>query len=78
MLGFHRTVLLGLLTATSGALTAAAQTFDNSGNNLLNGAYFVREVMFTEIDTSGAIGKAQSAIGTATSMATATTPSADR
>lgn len=66
MLHFHRTILLGLLTAASGALTVAAQTFDNSGNSLLNGAYFVREVMFTQIGENGAIGKAQSAIGTVT------------
>jgi uncharacterized protein (TIGR03437 family) len=32
----------------------------------LNGAYFIREVMFTQIDATGAIGKAQSAIGSAT------------
>jgi uncharacterized protein (TIGR03437 family) len=67
MLHFHRNFLLGLLTAASGVLTVGAQTFDSSGNSVLNGTYFVREVMFTQVDnTSGAIGKGQSAIGTAT------------
>jgi uncharacterized protein (TIGR03437 family) len=66
MLPFYRTILLGLLTAASGAFSVHAQTFDNSGNSVLNGVYFIREVMFTQIDGSGAIGKAQSAIGTAT------------
>lgn len=47
-----------------GALTVAAQTFDNSGNGLLKGTYFVREVMFTQISSKGAIGEAQSAVGT--------------
>ena len=58
MLPFHRTVLLGLLTAASGAFSLHAQTFDSSGNSVLNGAYFIREVMFTQIDATGAIGKA--------------------
>jgi uncharacterized protein (TIGR03437 family) len=66
MLPFYRTILLGLLTAVSGAFSVHAQTFDNSGNSVLNGVYFIREVTFTHIDGSGAIGKAQSAIGTAT------------
>ena len=66
MLPFYRTILLGLLTVASGTFSVHAQTFDNSGNSVLNGAYFIREVMFTQIDGSGAIGKAQSAIGTAT------------
>jgi hypothetical protein len=66
MFHFHRMVLLGLLTVASGALTVDAQTFDTSGNSVLNGAYFIREVMFTQIDGSGAIGQGQSAIGTAT------------
>jgi uncharacterized protein (TIGR03437 family) len=66
MLHSHRTILLGLLTAASGAWTVGAQTFDSSGNSILNGVYFVREVMFTQVDGSGAIGQAQSAIGRAT------------
>ena len=66
MLPFHRTILLGLLTAAFGVLSVHAQTFDNRGNSVLNGIYFIREVMFTQIDGTGAIGKAQSAIGSAT------------
>jgi hypothetical protein len=67
MLHSHRTLLLGLLATASGVFTIGAQTFDNSGNSVLNGPYFVRQVMFTQVqDGSGAIGLGQSAIGTAT------------
>jgi hypothetical protein len=66
MLPSHRTILLGLLTVASGAWTVGAQTFDSSGNSVLNGAYFVREVMFTQVDTNGNIGQGQSAVGTVT------------
>jgi uncharacterized protein (TIGR03437 family) len=43
---------------------AAAQTFDTSGNGKLKGAYFVRQVLTTDLDTNtSAIGRAISIIG---------------
>jgi uncharacterized protein (TIGR03437 family) len=46
------------------AAPAAAQTFDNSANNQLNGQYFVRQVLTTNLDTNtSAIGRAISIIG---------------
>jgi uncharacterized protein (TIGR03437 family) len=46
------------------ALPAAAQTFDTSGNGNLNGEYFVRQVLTTDLDTNtSAIGRAISIIG---------------
>ena len=46
------------------AISAAAQTFDTSGNGKLNGDYFVRQVVTTDLDTNtSAIGRAVSLIG---------------
>jgi uncharacterized protein (TIGR03437 family) len=59
----------GILRFLSGfcvgfALPAAAQTFDTSGNGKLNGDYFVRQVLTTNLNTNtSAIGSAISIIG---------------
>ncbi len=46
------------------AIPASAQTFDNSGNSKLNGPYFVRQVITTNLDSStSAIGQAISITG---------------
>jgi len=44
----------------------SGQTFDSSGNPVLNGTYFVREVMFSNLNVIGHATTAQSAIGTVT------------
>ncbi len=54
---------LSVVLLLSGA-TLFAQSFDASGNGTLNGTYFVREILFTNVATNGVIGTAQSAIGT--------------
>jgi uncharacterized protein (TIGR03437 family) len=49
------------------ALPAAAQTFDTSGNGKLNGDYFVRQVITTNLDpNTSAIGRAISLTGVMT------------
>jgi uncharacterized protein (TIGR03437 family) len=49
------------------AIPASAQNFDTSGNNKLNGDYFVRQVVTTELDqTTSAIGRAISLTGVMT------------
>ena len=46
------------------AVPGAAQTFATSGDGLLNGDYFVRQVVTTDLDTNtSAIGRAVSLIG---------------
>src|ERR1700738_4779262 len=50
------TVLLASLLA---APAARAQGFDSSGNSLLQGNYFVRLVVFDNLATSGAVGRAR-------------------
>jgi uncharacterized protein (TIGR03437 family) len=45
------------------AISARAQTFDTSGNGLLNGDYFVRELALI-VNTSGALAQAFNASGT--------------
>ncbi len=53
-----------LLICAGVAIPAAAQNFDNSGNSKLNGDYFVRQVVTTELDPdTSAIGRAVSIIG---------------
>ena len=58
--------LLTCITALFAGLPvpAAAQTFDTSGNGKLNGEYFVRQVVTTDLDSiTSAIGRAISIIG---------------
>ena len=53
--------LLTCITALCAGLPvpAAAQTFDTSGNSKLNGEYFVRQVVTTDLNTiTSAIGRA--------------------
>src|SRR5262249_37176237 len=45
--------------------TAAAQTLDTSGNGMLNGAYFVRELALV-LNTSGVLAEAFNVSGTIT------------
>jgi len=55
-------ILLGTLAVPS----SAQPTFDSSGNGLLNGTYYVRQVMYFVQDNSGALGEAISIQGTIT------------
>jgi uncharacterized protein (TIGR03437 family) len=54
----------GLAPATLFA-QAVPQTADTSGNSLLTGNYFVRQILFTNLTNAGAIGQARSLSGTA-------------
>ena len=46
---------------------ATAQTFDASANSTLKGVYNLRQLLFSDIDTTtGAIGRSRSLIGNAT------------
>jgi uncharacterized protein (TIGR03437 family) len=60
----QRTLFL-IVVAGYFAVSARAQTFDTSGDGLLNGPYFVRELALL-VDTSGALVQAFSASGTIT------------
>src|SRR5947207_14581599 len=44
---------------------AVPQNVDTSGNSLLTGTYFVRQILFTNISNTGAIGRGRSLSGTA-------------
>jgi uncharacterized protein (TIGR03437 family) len=57
-------VLLVLSAAAS--WQASAQTWDTSGNGLLKGAYYFREVFYTVSDGSGDLGEATAVYGTIT------------
>src|ERR1700680_1251044 len=46
--------------------SVTAQNFDNSANGKLTGDYFVRQVLLSGVSAQGAIGRAQSIVGTAT------------
>ena len=48
------------------ACVAAGQNFDNSGNSTLKGDYFVRQVLLSNVSAQGAIGQAESILGTIT------------
>jgi len=45
---------------------ATAQNFDSSGNGMLKGDYFVRQLLLSGVSAAGAIGRARSIVGTAT------------
>ena len=61
-----RKTAVGLLVAGLAPVSALAQNaFDTSGNGMLNGNYFVRELLLTNVPSVGAIGEARSAIGIA-------------
>jgi uncharacterized protein (TIGR03437 family) len=47
-------------------LTAAAQSSDTSGNGMLKGDYFIREILISGQSSSGAISSAASTMGVAT------------
>ena len=53
--------ILCLLLSSS----AVAQTFDNTGNGMLKGDYFVRQVLLANVSAQG-VGQAQSLVGTMT------------
>ena len=46
------------------AVVCAQASFDSSGNSLLNGTYFIREVLNANISSIGQIGEAESLTGT--------------
>ena len=54
-----------LLTAATG-WQAAAQTFDNSGNSMLQGTYYFREVIYLLADQAGDLGQAVALFGNIT------------
>lgn len=56
--------LLVLLTA--GSWLASAQTWDTSGNNLLNGTYYFRQVIYLVGSDTGGLSEATSIYGTIT------------
>ncbi len=59
------TSIVFLLTPFWGGLKA--QTFDSSANGTFKGSYYVRQLLFSNIDpTTGAVGRARSLLGTAT------------
>lgn len=58
-------VPLAILTLLTSA-TLQAQSFDNSGNGMLKGAYFVRQVLTTANQNTSAVTRAVSLIGTMT------------
>jgi len=61
---FH---VVAVCAAVVCAGSAGAQTFDNSGNGTLNGAYFVRQVLTANFNSNtSAIGRAVSLVGTMT------------
>src|SRR5579884_2611633 len=55
-----------ILAATASAFTAFAQSFDNSGNGMLNGKYYFREVSFTATDAIAVYGNITFTSGTYT------------
>jgi uncharacterized protein (TIGR03437 family) len=59
--------MMALILATAClAPLLTCQTFDKSGNSVLQGTYFVREVMFSNINVLGYATTGQSATGTVT------------
>src|SRR6266568_2784195 len=54
-----------VLIAALASSNARAQTFDASGNSLLTGNYFVRQILFSNLSNTGTIGRARSLSGTA-------------
>jgi uncharacterized protein (TIGR03437 family) len=63
-----RSALLFLTLGVSAGLLPAADSvpFDSSGNNLLNGVYNFRQVVFVPVDVLGNLGRAVSLYGTIT------------
>ena len=57
------TVLVGWLVGAF-AISASAQSFDNSGTANLSGDYFVRQVLLANLDqNTSAVGRALSIVG---------------
>jgi uncharacterized protein (TIGR03437 family) len=48
------------------AAAATAQDFDSSGNGMLKGDYFLRQVLLSGVSAQGTIARARSIVGTAT------------
>jgi uncharacterized protein (TIGR03437 family) len=59
-------IFLLLAWLTAGTLFAQAPPYDNSGNGLLNGTYYFREVIYVLSDASGNFGRAISIYGNIT------------
>src|ERR1039457_956587 len=66
MLAMNRIFVLGALTAAAVFPRAAlAQTsYDTSGNSLMQGNYFIRQVMNAKLTSLGQVGEASSLTGT--------------
>src|SRR5579864_1094770 len=56
-------VLRLVMVGISVAAAAMAQNFDTSGNGMLQGDYFVRQVLLSNIANNGSIGRARSIVG---------------
>src|SRR5690242_20433402 len=73
MCRFARAVSFVLLAAAwTTTRPAAAQTWDSSGNSLLNGTYNFREVLYSISDQAGNIGQAATVYGKITFSGTGT------
>ena len=60
-------MLIGFsITALVPAILPAQTSFDNSGNSLLHGTYFIREVWYGNLTGVNQIGEAASLTGTIT------------
>lgn len=71
MLRLARAILMVFLVGIA-ARPARAQTWDNSGNSKLNGAYNFRQVLYAIADQYGDIGQAAALYGTITFSGTGT------
>lgn len=61
-----KTILLVLLLLGACAWQSSAQSFDSSGDGLLNGAYYCRQVLYFVTDQAGDIGDYMNVQGTIT------------
>jgi uncharacterized protein (TIGR03437 family) len=61
-----KTILLVLLLLGACAWRSSAQSFDSSGDGLLNGAYYCRQVLYFVTDQAGDIGEYMNVQGTIT------------
>src|SRR5947209_3891489 len=62
-MNFNRTMLFVM---AAGSFSVAGQVFDNTGNGMLNGKYYFREVVFTSTDFIALYGNITFSSGTYT------------
>ena len=60
----HRAAIAALLVCPFVSICVSAQQFDNSGTGMLSGTYVVRELLVTNFNAGGGIGRAAVATGT--------------